>query len=136
MRSVWRRRLSGARSTTPTLSFAPANDTKPSARRVVSKAEECLAEELARNPLPGWDLVREYRFHPTRRWRLDFAFPSQRLAVEVDGRGHFAGRMVSDYDKQNELVRMGWRVLRFPSGQKKKAAEWAALIREVLVTPL
>ncbi len=27
----------------------------------------------------------EYQFHPTRRWRLDFAWPEQRLAVEIEG---------------------------------------------------
>lgn len=100
-----------------------------------SDAEECLAAALASSPLPGWDLTREFHFHPTRKWRWDFAFPSVKLAIEVDGRGHFAGsKAKSDYEKQNEAVRMGWRVLRFPSGQKKKAAEWAALILEVLVT--
>lgn len=97
-----------------------------------SEAEEALAAALAAAPLPGWDLTREYRFHPARKWRFDFAFPSVKLAVEVDGRGHFAGKMTSDYDKQNEATRLGWRILRFPSGQKKKAADWAALICEVL----
>lgn len=27
----------------------------------------------------------EYRFHPTRRWRLDFYFPGFDMAIEVDG---------------------------------------------------
>lgn len=97
-----------------------------------SDAEEALAAALAAEPIAGWDLVREYRFHETRKWRLDFAFPSVKLGVEVDGRGHFRGKMSTDYDKQNELTRMGWRILRFQSSQKRKAAEWAALIREVL----
>jgi very-short-patch-repair endonuclease len=99
-----------------------------------SEAEERLAEALAADAIPGWDLTREYRFHPERRWRFDFAFPSVKLAVEVDGRGHFRGKMSTDYDKQNEATRLGWRVLRFQSGQKRKATEWAAFIREVLVT--
>ncbi len=85
--------------------------------------------------LPGWDLVREYRFHPVRRWRFDFAFPSVKLALEVDGRGHFAGRMTSDDEKTNESIRVGWRTLRFPAGQKRRAAEWAALVVEVLLNP-
>lgn len=98
----------------------------------VSDAEKALADALAEEPVPGWDLTTEYRFHPVRKWRFDFAFPSVRLAIEVDGRGHFRGNHITDYEKQNEAVRLGWRVLRFPAGQKKKAAEWAALIREVL----
>ncbi|EPP5336614.1 hypothetical protein ACUSRM_000689 [Vibrio alginolyticus] len=27
----------------------------------------------------------EYRFHETRRWRFDFAYPDQQLAIEVEG---------------------------------------------------
>ncbi len=27
----------------------------------------------------------EYRFHPTRLWRFDYAWPQERLAVEFDG---------------------------------------------------
>lgn len=97
-------------------------------------AEEALATELAAVALPGWDLVREYRFHPSRKWRFDFAFPSVRLAIEVDGRGHFTGKSIGDYERQNAAVMLGWRILRFPSSQKKRAAEWAALIIEALVT--
>lgn len=103
---------------------------------VRSAAEEALAAALAGDPLPGWDLTREYRFHPDRRWRFDFAFPSQRLAIEVDGRGQHqtVAGVRNDCEKRNEAVRRGWRVLTFPATDKKKAAEWAALIRECLVT--
>lgn len=99
-----------------------------------SGAEEALNAALWADPLPGWDLVREHRFHPGRRWKFDFAFPSVRLAVEVDGRGrhHSVDGFRKDCEKLNEAVRMGWRVLRFPATDKKFAAEWAALVKEVL----
>jgi very-short-patch-repair endonuclease len=104
--------------------------------RRASKAEECLAAALEADPLPGWDLTREFQFDPVRKWRFDFAFPSQRVAVEVDGENHRrAFKMVrSDYEKLNEAVRQGWRVLRFQAstGNPTKAREWAALIREIL----
>jgi hypothetical protein len=29
------------------------------------------------------DPVTEYRFHPTRRWRMDFAWPAHQVAVEL-----------------------------------------------------
>jgi very-short-patch-repair endonuclease len=101
-----------------------------------SRAEEYLARALAEDPIPGWDLTREHRFHPVRRWRFDFAFPSVRLAVEVDGRGHHqtVKGVRDDCEKMNEAVRLGWRVLRFPATDKKDARQWAALIREVLCT--
>lgn len=103
-----------------------------------SKAEGCLAAALAADPLPGWDLTREYQFDLVRRWRFDFAFPSQRLAVEVDGQRHrTAGGFIKDTEKCNEAVRQGWRVLHFPSsrGNPTSARVWAALVREVLCCP-
>lgn len=30
---------------------------------------------------------KEYRFHPIRRWKFDIAFPSRKVAVEIDGGG-------------------------------------------------
>ncbi len=59
----------------------------------------------------------EYRFHPTRRWRFDNAWPKEKIAVEIDGgqwkRG--GGRHNSDGDREklNEAAVLGWRVLRF-----------------------
>jgi Uncharacterized protein conserved in bacteria len=60
---------------------------------------------------------REWRFHPTRRWRFDFAWPAQRVAVEIDG-GQWAsggGRHATDADREklNAAAAHGWRVLRF-----------------------
>lgn len=46
---------------------------------------------------------------------IDIAFPSARLAVEIDGRLHEDDPAVFQNDRyrQNALVRAGWRVLRF-----------------------
>ena len=63
-------------------------------------------------------MVREYRFHPTRRWRFDFAWPAQRVAVEVEGGAWIRGRhtrprgFLADLEKYAEALVMGWRVLR------------------------
>ena len=99
----------------------------------MSLAEECLAVALESNPLPGWDLERQYAFHPTRRWTFDFAFPSVRLAVEVEGARHrtYKGHR-DDCEKMNAAVAMGWRILRFPSDLSRLAPEWADQVREVL----
>jgi very-short-patch-repair endonuclease len=101
---------------------------------MTSKAHECLVAALEQSPLPGWDLVQEHRFHPSRNWRFDVAFPSQKLAIEVDGRGRHQTvvGVRNDCEKLNEAVRLGWRVLRFPATDKARAHEWAALIRECL----
>lgn len=67
----------------------------------------------------GMELVKEYRFHPVRKWRFDFAIPDHRIALEIEG-GHWSGgRHVrgvgyrNDCEKYNEAVKLGWRVLRY-----------------------
>jgi len=62
---------------------------------------------------------REHRFHPKRRWRFDFAWLTEKVAIEVQGgvfvRGrHSRGRnQAQDMDKFNEALRLGWKVLQF-----------------------
>jgi hypothetical protein len=68
----------------------------------------------AKLPLPQWEL----KFDATRRWRLDYAWPDQRLALEVEGGVWTNGRhtrgagFLSDVAKYNRLACMGWRLLR------------------------
>lgn len=103
---------------------------KPGTR---SLAEEYLVRSLAETRgLPVF--VREHRFHPTRLWRFDVAFPEQRVAVEIDGRGRHqtVDGVRKDCEKLNEAARLGWRVLRFPATDRLKAREWARLIKEVV----
>ena len=101
-----------------------------------SKAEVAFYAEWALhdNPLPM--PTSEYRFHPFRKWRFDAAWPAIKLAVEIEGRGRhqtFAGYK-ADCEKYNEAVRLGWRVLRFPASDWKKAAEWVEYVRDVMCT--
>lgn len=75
-------------------------------------------------PLP------EYRFCD-RKWRFDFAWTEQRLAVEIDGGRHMVrhgakGTAVggrhntdTDHEKLNRAAIDGWRIMRF-SKQKLK----------------
>lgn len=76
--------------------------------------------------------VLEYRFHPTRKWRFDLAWPQQLLAVEIDG-GVFSGGRHSrgagyraDCEKFAEAAILGWRVIRvLPEHVKKgQALAW------------
>jgi very-short-patch-repair endonuclease len=63
---------------------------------------------------------REYFFHLTRKWRFDFAWPDEKLAVEIEGVSKFIfGRhqqkdgYTKDTEKYNAAVVLEWRVLRF-----------------------
>lgn len=100
-----------------------------------SKPEIQLAEAL-RQANVGW-FVEEHRFHATRRWRFDFAWVAQRVAVEVEGGVWSGGRhtrgagFVADARKYNEAVRLGWRVLRFVPG-RNWLEEAVPLITEIL----
>jgi len=59
----------------------------------------------------------EYRFHETRKWRFDLAWPDYKLALEVQGgiftRGrHVRGAAVlKEWEKLNTAAAMGWRVM-------------------------
>jgi len=57
----------------------------------------------------------EWRFDKARKWRFDFAWPEQHVAVEVNG-GRYAfagGRHASDgdHEKMRRAAALGWRVL-------------------------
>lgn len=69
------------------------------------------------------DYETEYRFHPTRRWRFDLAWPNHKVAVECDGMVWQAGGGRHNTDKDREKINtassMGWTVLRFSGKQIK-----------------
>lgn len=61
----------------------------------------------------------EYQFHPTRKWRFDFAYPAERggVAVEVQGGIWSQGRhtrgaaLKKEWEKLNLAAALGWRIL-------------------------
>ena len=75
------------------------------------------------NLFKGNAIEAEHQFHPTRRWRFDFAIPSIKLAIEYNGHGSTGGGhigrhatitgMSGDCEKLNEAQRLGWRVIQF-----------------------
>lgn len=81
------------------------------------------------------DAVDEHRFHPTRRWRFDFAIPAKFIAIEIDGGIWTRGRhtrgagMVADMEKLNAAAVLGWRVLRF-TPQDLRHGGWLDVVRE------
>jgi very-short-patch-repair endonuclease len=83
--------------------------------------------------------VTEYRFHPRRRWRLDYAWPASRLALEVEGGIWRGGRhnrptgFLRDIEKYNSATAMGWALLRCVPATICSAATISD-IRRVLVS--
>ena len=69
----------------------------------------------------------EYRFHPTRRWRFDYAWPDLKLAVEYEGGTWSGGRhtralgYAKDCEKYNEAALLGWKVFRYANGMSPMA---------------
>lgn len=77
---------------------------------VGSKSEELLLLHMKADKiqLP----VREFLFHETRKWRFDFAWPSIKFAVEVQGGCHvIKDRFHRDIQKRAHALMAGWSVL-------------------------
>jgi len=70
----------------------------------------------------GPELVEEFMFHPTRRWRADFAHLESKLLIEIEG-GAYGGRhtrgrgFVEDLDKYATAWLHGYTVLRIGAHQ-------------------
>lgn len=64
--------------------------------------------------------VKEYRFHPTRKWRFDFAITTKKIAIEYEGiygggksRHTTVQGYTGDTEKYNEAGKLGWTILRY-----------------------
>lgn len=101
----------------------------------LSHLEEAFALQLRAMKLPTPE--REYKFHPSRNWRFDFAWPDLLLAVEIEGGiwgkgGHSTGQGITrDIEKGNEASRHGWKVFRF-TGQHVTSGHAIRYIEAVL----
>lgn len=89
--------------------------------KVLSTGEETFAQQCIVKGIAHF--TREYRFAPPRRWRFDFAWILDNLAVEIEGGTWIQGRhnrgssIAKDLEKYNAAALAGWRVLRYTSQQ-------------------
>jgi very-short-patch-repair endonuclease len=80
---------------------------------------------------------REVVFARPRRWRFDFAWPVERVAVELEGGTYTGGRHTrgrgfeADCEKYNAATALGWRVFRFTAAMVRDGRA-AATIEEAL----
>lgn len=95
-----------------------------STERAGSALESAFLLQIRALKLPAPE--QEYRFHKTRRWRFDFAWPDVKLAVEIEGGTWGLGRHTSpagyakDCEKYNAAAMDGWMVLRFTSDMVRR----------------
>lgn len=77
--------------------------------------------------LGGVELEDELRFCQTRKWRFDFASPTAKVAIELEGGTWSNGRhtrpagFTEDCEKYNWAALNGWRVFRITSDMLKNA---------------
>ncbi len=84
-------------------------------------------------PIP----VREFKFHPSRRWRVDYFFKEIGLAIEIEGGAWTRGRHTrgkgfeADMLKYNNLTLLGYRLLRF-TPQQERNGDAIEVIRQLI----
>lgn len=113
---IWHRRGRCPRPAAPGPSSAIQAAGVPALPRTASPIERLF-----------WDAYREFTpdlypeiaglvpQHPAGRYRLDFALPGRRTGIELDGfASHSSTRAIaSDRQRQRDLERAGWRIIRF-----------------------
>lgn len=81
---------------------------------------------------------KEFLFHPTRKWRVDFAWPAIKLLVEIEGGTKYGNSRHSkgfgfdaDAEKYNTASAMGFVLFRF-SGEMIKSGEAISFLEKYL----
>ena len=90
----------------------------PAARRLLqaasdgarSAAERLLIKLLRDNNVTGWKAN-----CPLAGFKIDVAFPGEKVAIETDGWAFHSGQedFQNDRERQNKIALLGWKVLRF-----------------------
>lgn len=83
--------------------------------------------------------VKEYKFHSTRKWRLDFCFKDLMLAIEIEGGSWAGGRhnrgqgFNDDCIKYAEAQLLGYTVLRVTKDMIQKPEQLALHYTQLLL---
>lgn len=98
-----------------------------------SMGEILLAVQIEQAGLPKPET--EFKFHPTRKWRADFAYPERKVLIEVEGGVYARGRHTrgrgynSDCEKYNAAVEMGYSVFRYTSSMVNDGSAIEQIVR-------
>lgn len=75
----------------------------------------------------------EVMFYPERKWRFDFAWQAERVALEIDGGVWSGGRhgrgsgIVKEHEKFNSAASLRWRVFRTTPQALSEPKLWAQI---------
>ena len=81
---------------------------------------------------------RQYKFHPTRKYRADFAFPQYKVLVEIQGGSYTRGahHTPKGYSqnclRQIEATILGWRMIYFDTILMKNPNRCVELTEKVV----
>lgn len=100
----------------------PVKPLNPTLNR--SKVDNSLIQKMLWNEVKlRWPELAQAEYKnavPGRKFRIDIAIPSVKLAIECDGwqfHGKFKEDFAKDRVRQNLMVINGWRILRFTANQ-------------------
>lgn len=113
-------------------------------KRTPAQTLRKLAADARIQDFIGWcrrngikEPVFEYLFYPNRKWRFDFCWVDEKIALENQG-GLFSGgrhtrgaSLLKEHEKLNAAAEMGWRIL-YATPQTLKSRETLTLLRRVL----
>ena len=132
--------MSAARWTSDQLkAYQSAQLDRKIKRRVKTRIEKVDLFPLACLKMGLPEPVKEYRFHPQRRWRIDYYFEAngRKVGLEVEGGVWTGGRHIrgkgftGDMEKYNAAAGMGITIVRVVPGYLLKI-ETFELIKKAL----
>lgn len=122
----------------PTLSGRRSAGRKPKAQTKPDDVlHNMLWDAMVREFGKSNDLVREFEgIVSGRKFRVDIAIPSARVAIEIDGwawHGKHKGDFIRDRERQNLITAECWQFLRFTAGMIRKDMDGClGLVRKTL----
>lgn len=103
------------------VAISPAEKKKARAKAQAQRLAQRVEVQLANLP----KFSKEFKFHPVRRWRFDYAWPELKVALEVHGGVFTNGRhtrgkgFTEDKVKMNNAQLLGWIVIEVTTAQVK-----------------
>ena len=103
--------------------------TKPHRPKKKKPSNKSVGEMKLLLKIEGIEVVEEYKFSDTRKFRFDFAIPDKKIGIEYEG--IFSGKSrhttitgySRDTEKYNLAVAEGWMVLRYTAMTYGKVIE-------------